>query len=115
EDLGARIFAAPLVVLGLGALAFAAFFAVFGLTRLVFARAGRERALAVALVTAQRNMGIMLAVTAEALPNFAWIYFAMCQFPIYLTPQLLRRVPDASSSSGARCRSAASPTPPRGR
>jgi BASS family bile acid:Na+ symporter len=37
----------------------------------------------------QRNMGLMLAATGGALPDLAWLYFALSQFPIYLSPQLL--------------------------
>lgn len=32
----------------------------------------------------------MLAATGGVLPDMAWLYFAMCQFPIYLSPHLLK-------------------------
>jgi hypothetical protein len=32
----------------------------------------------------------MLAATARDLPELVWLYFAFCQFPIYLLPQLLK-------------------------
>jgi hypothetical protein len=32
----------------------------------------------------------MLAAAGGALPELAWLYFALCQFPIYLSPQLLK-------------------------
>jgi BASS family bile acid:Na+ symporter len=35
-------------------------------------------------------MGLMLAATARDLPELVWLYFAFCQFPIYLLPQLLK-------------------------
>ena len=35
-------------------------------------------------------MGLMLAATGGALPDFVWLYFALSQFPIYLAPQLLK-------------------------
>jgi hypothetical protein len=92
EHVAARILAAPLLMLGLAALAFATFFAVFCLTTGLFAAAGRERALALGLMASQRNMGLMLAATGGALPDLAWLYFALCQFPIYLSPQLLRPI-----------------------
>jgi len=38
------------------------------------------------LTVSQRNMGLMLAATAGALPATTWLYFALCQFPIYITP-----------------------------
>jgi BASS family bile acid:Na+ symporter len=90
ENVAARFFAAPLVMLELAALAFVVSFVVLGVTTLVFARAGPERALALGLMASQRNMGLMLAATGGALPDLAWLYFALSQFPIYLTPQLLK-------------------------
>ena len=90
ESVAARFLAAPLVVTGMTAAAMAVFFAVFCLTSLIFARAGRERALALGFMASQRNMGLMLAATGGALPELTWLYFALSQFPIYLSPQLLR-------------------------
>jgi BASS family bile acid:Na+ symporter len=58
-------------------------------TALVFARAGRQRALALALSAANRNMGLMLAATGGTLPPLTWLYMGLAQFPIYLMPQLL--------------------------
>jgi hypothetical protein len=66
------------------------FFAVLGVTTLLFAWAGRERAFALGLMASQRNMGLMLAATGGALPDLAWLYFALSQFPIYLSPYLLQ-------------------------
>ena len=53
-------------------------------------RAGQERALALGLMVSQRNMGLMLAATDGALPGLTWLYFALSQFPIYVSPQLLK-------------------------
>jgi hypothetical protein len=89
ENVATRFATAPLIMLGLAALAFGVSFAVIGLTFLVFARAGHERALVLGLMASQRNMGLMLAATGSALPELAWIWFALCQFPIYLAPQIL--------------------------
>jgi hypothetical protein len=80
----------PLRALKLMALAFAVFFALMGATALVFRKAGYSRALALGLMVSQRNMGLMLAATDGILPGTTWLYFAMSQFPIYLTPQLLK-------------------------
>jgi len=90
ENVAANFAAAPLTMVGLLALAFALSFGMLGLTALVFARTGHERALVLGLMASQRNMGLMLAATGGALPDMAWLWFALCQFPIYLTPQLLR-------------------------
>jgi BASS family bile acid:Na+ symporter len=35
-------------------------------------------------------MGLMLAATEGALPGTTWLYFALAQFPLYMSPQLLR-------------------------
>lgn len=80
----------PLKISAMLLLAFATFFAFLGLTILIFRKLGREHALALGLMVSQRNMGLMLAATAGVLPAGTWLYFALCQFPIYITPQLLR-------------------------
>lgn len=84
--------AAPLQVGATLTLSFAVFFVFLGLTVLIFKRLGREHALALGLMVAQRNMGLMLAATAGALPAATWLYFALSQFPIYITPHLLRPI-----------------------
>jgi BASS family bile acid:Na+ symporter len=89
QDVAARFIAAPFEMIALTALAFAITFAVLGLTALVFARAGRERAFVLGMMASQRNMGLMLAATGGALPDFTWLYFALSQFPIYLSPLML--------------------------
>jgi BASS family bile acid:Na+ symporter len=40
-------------------------------------------------MVSQRNMGLMVAATDGLLPGTTWLYFALSQFPIYLSPQLL--------------------------
>jgi BASS family bile acid:Na+ symporter len=81
---------APVPVIGLAVLAFATCAAVLGLTAWVFRRAGGEQALMLGMMTSQRNMGLMLAATGGALPDLVWLYFAVSQLPIYLSPQLLK-------------------------
>jgi BASS family bile acid:Na+ symporter len=63
-----------------------------GATMLVFRRLGPGRALALGLLVSQRNMGLMVAATDGALPGLTWLYFALSQFPIYLSPQLLKPI-----------------------
>ena len=87
---GPRLVSSPRATLAIAALAFAVFFAVLLLTVLLFRSAGRERALALGLMTSQRNIGLMLAGTAGVLPDLTWLYFGLSQFPIYLSPLLLR-------------------------
>jgi predicted Na+-dependent transporter len=84
----------PIQMIGLGALAFAIFFLLVGVTALIFRGIGRERALAVGLMVSQRNMGLMVAATDGILPGTTWLYFALSQFPIYLSPQLLKPIVD---------------------
>ena len=89
----ARSFLAnPLGVIELALLSFALFFAMIGVTMLIFRSCGRQTALALGMMVSQRNMGLMLAATDGALPGLSWLYFALCQFPIYLSPQLLKPI-----------------------
>jgi hypothetical protein len=82
----------PVQTIEFALLAFVVFFALLGVTALIFRRLGQERALAIGLAVSQRNMGLMLAATDGALPGLTWLYFALCQFPIYLSPQLLKPI-----------------------
>jgi len=82
----------PVRMVELTLLAFAVFFALLGVTVLIFRRIGHDRALALGLMVSQRNMGLMLAATDGVLPGTTWLYFALCQFPIYLSPQLLKPI-----------------------
>jgi len=79
----------PVRTVAFALLAFAVFLAVLGVTALIFRKAGYQRALALGLMVSQRNMGLMLAATDGVLPGATWLYFALSQFPIYLSPQLL--------------------------
>jgi predicted Na+-dependent transporter len=88
----------PLKVTAILVFAFAMFFALLGTTVLIFRKLGRERALALGLMVSQRNMGLMLAATQGILPAGTWLYFALCQFPIYTTPQLLRPIARAKAA-----------------
>jgi len=87
-----NVIAAPLATLALTAFAFAVFLALLGVTTAIFRSIGIDRALALGLMVSQRNMGLMLAATDGVLPGTTWLYFALSQFPIYLSPQLLKRV-----------------------
>jgi hypothetical protein len=65
------------------------FLVLLGATLLIFCKAGYRRAMSLGLMVSQRNMGLMLAATDGVLPGTTWLYFALSQFPIYLSPQLL--------------------------
>lgn len=90
EGVSDTFLAAPLLATAIGILAFVITFAVLGVSLLAFLWAGRDRAFALAFMASQRNMGLMLAATGSVLPDMAWLYFAMCQFPIYLSPHLMK-------------------------
>ena len=89
DGIAARFLADPLLVIGLVVLAFTLTFVLLGSTALVFAAAGRDRAFALSLTAANRNLGLMLAATGVTLPDATWLYFGLAQFPIYLAPQIL--------------------------
>ena len=91
-NVAGSLLADPARMIELTALAFAVFFALLGVTALIFRKLGRERALALGLMVSQRNMGLMVAATEGLLPGATWLYFALSQFPIYLSPQLLKPV-----------------------
>jgi predicted Na+-dependent transporter len=91
-SVGGSLWADPVRTIELALLAFAVFFALLGVTMLIFRRIGHDRALALGLMVSQRNMGLMLAATDGVLPGTTWLYFALCQFPIYLSPQLLKPI-----------------------
>lgn len=98
------LWADPVWAIELAVLAFAVFFALLGTTFVIFRKAGPERAFALGLMVSQRNMGLMLAATQGVLPGTTWLYFAMSQFPIYLSPQLLKPLANrlqTTASSGA--------------
>jgi len=81
----------PLLVIELTALAFALALGLIAVTALVFLRAGRARAFVIGLIAGNRNIGLMLAAASGfAVPDVAWLYFALAQFPIYLLPHLLK-------------------------
>jgi len=91
----------PLQTLVIAFTAFAIFFVLFAITTMLFRRAGYERSLALGLMVSQRNMGLMVAATDGVLPGLVWLYFALCQFPIYLSPLLLKPIAKKLGASGS--------------
>lgn len=92
ENVGGRFITTPRIALGLTVLGFAVFLALLVLTALLFIPAGRKKALALAFLTSQRNLGLMLAAAGGTLPELTWLYFAIAQFPLYTAPFLLQPV-----------------------
>jgi BASS family bile acid:Na+ symporter len=104
ESVPRNVIADPVFALELFGAIVAVSLAVIGLSLLVFRRAGLDRGLVVGLLAAFRNVGVVMAALGSTLPDIAWFYFAMVQFPIYLLPALLkplvRRLQDAGHGVG---------------
>ncbi|WP_027553682.1 hypothetical protein [Bradyrhizobium sp. Cp5.3] len=88
-DVASDLVTDPVFTIGVALMAFAVYFTLLAVTTLLFRRVGYERALALGLMVSQRNLGLMLAATAGALPPTTWLYFALTQFPIHLAPYML--------------------------
>ena len=87
-----RLLAEPRFVLGGIALAFAGSFALNLATAAAFAPFGRQVALSAGLLSGNRNMALYLAVLPAATDARILMFFALCQFPLFLSPFLLRPV-----------------------
>jgi len=86
----ARLLAEPGFVLQGLLLAFAGSFALNLLTALAFLPAGRGLALSAGLLSGNRNMALYLAVLPAATDARILLFFALCQFPLFLSPFLLK-------------------------
>lgn len=91
ENVGATFLARPLMMTALTIFSFVVVTAILIVSLLALMKTGRRNALALAFLSSQRNMGLMLAATGGAVPELAWLYFAVAQFPIYLSPYLFTR------------------------
>ncbi|WP_456621211.1 MULTISPECIES: Na+-dependent transporter [unclassified Bradyrhizobium] len=108
-DVAHDFVADPLFTIGVAALAFTVYFTLLAVTTLIFCRVGYERAFAVGLMVSQRNLGLMLAATAGALPATTWLYFALTQFPIHLAPYLLTPIARRLTARADAASAAATP------
>lgn len=88
----ARLLAEPGFVLGGVLLAFAGSFGLNFLTALAFLPAGRGVGLSAGLLSGNRNMALYLAVLPAATDARILLFFALCQFPLFLSPFLLRPI-----------------------
>ncbi|WP_376089535.1 hypothetical protein ACE7GA_18130 [Roseomonas sp. CCTCC AB2023176] len=82
----------PGFVLGGIALAFAGSFGLNAATAAAFLPAGRRLGLSAGLLSGNRNMALYLAVLPETTDSRVLLFFALCQFPLFLSPFLLRPV-----------------------
>ncbi|MXP62591.1 hypothetical protein E0493_04390 [Roseomonas sp. M0104] len=88
----AKLLADPGFVLGGVLLAFAGSFALNLLTALAFLPAGQGLALSAGLLSGNRNMALYLAVLPATTEPRILLFFALCQFPLFLSPFLLKPV-----------------------
>ncbi|WP_240791244.1 hypothetical protein [Roseomonas sp. AR75] len=90
----AKLLAEPAWVAGGLALAFLGNFGLNALTALATWPAGPKVALATGLLSGNRNMALYLAVLPAATEPRILLFFALCQFPLFLSPFLLRPLYD---------------------
>ncbi len=86
-----------LVIYGLGvmdglAAAFAADFGLNALTAAAFAWMGRRAACSAGLMSGNRNMALFLAILPAGADPRLGLFFALCQFPLFMSPFMLRGV-----------------------
>jgi predicted Na+-dependent transporter len=100
DGMQAMLLAEPAWVAGGIALAFLGNFGLNLLTALATLPAGRGVALATGLLSGNRNMALYLAVLPAATDSRILLYFALCQFPLFLSPMLLRPIYDRLRAAG---------------
>lgn len=86
-----RIFTQPLLLLGLSALAFLIALGSIAAAFVFLRPICGDNAFMTGFAAGHRNVGLMAAAQSGSLPDLTWLYFALVQLPVYLTPLLLRR------------------------
>lgn len=89
DGVTARLLRDPATIGTLLLMACAAALVLHGIGYWVFARAGRTVAFSTALLSGNRNMGLMLAVTAGTAGETFSLYVGIAQIPMYFAPLLL--------------------------
>lgn len=92
DGVTARLLADPATVLGMLAVACAAAVVLHAAGWALMARAGPRTAWSAALLSGNRNMGLMLAITAGTAGEAFALYVAIAQFPMYFAPLVLGRL-----------------------
>lgn len=100
DGLQAKLLSDPLWVAGGLALAVIGNFGLNALTAIACLPAGRGVALATGLLSGNRNMALYLAVLPAATEPRILLFFALCQFPLFLSPFLLRPIYDRLRRAG---------------
>lgn len=86
----AKLLAEPGLVLGGVAFAFAGMLALNAMTALACAGLGQRLALSAGLMSGNRNMALYLAVMPAATDPGIMLFFVLAQFPLFLSPFLLK-------------------------
>ena len=92
DGLAARLLADPAWVAEALLAAFAADFGLNILTTIAFLGLGWRAAASAGLMSGNRNMALYLAILPAAADPRISLFFALCQFPLFLSPFLLRPV-----------------------
>jgi BASS family bile acid:Na+ symporter len=100
DGMMAKLLAEPAWVAGGLALAFIGNFGLNAATAAAFWAVGPRVALAAGLLSGNRNMALYLAVLPAATDPRILLFFALCQFPLFLSPFLLRPVYDRLRPAG---------------
>ncbi len=87
-----RAFTDPWLVAGLSATAFLIALGSIAAAFIVLRAFGRDDAFITGFAAGHRNVGLMAAAQSGSLPDMTWLYFALVQLPIYLTPQIVRLI-----------------------
>jgi predicted Na+-dependent transporter len=89
DGVTARLRADPVLIATLLGLACVAALVLHAAGRLLFAAAGARAAYSAALLSGNRNMGLMLVVTAGTAGETFSLYVGIAQIPMYFAPLLL--------------------------
>jgi predicted Na+-dependent transporter len=87
-----RAFTQPALVAALSAVAFLIALGSIGAASIALRPFGRDDAFVTGFAAGHRNVGLMAAAQSGVLPDITWLYFAVVQLPIYLTPLIVRQV-----------------------
>lgn len=90
DGLGARVAADPAWVAAALLAAFLADYGLNAMTTLAFAPWGRREAATAGLMGGNRNMALYIAVLPATTDPRIILFFGLCQFPLFLSPFLLR-------------------------
>ena len=82
----------PAFILGLVALTFGLNLGFLALSTALFWWSGQRTASTVGFSNGNRNMALAIGALAGNVPEQTWLFFAVAQFPIFMTPLLLKPV-----------------------